>query len=96
MKKAVESGKGSSTTSHASVNGMRRELMRLPNSHQTDSSNQYAARDNDDFIQSESDRQTLLIKYFPSSLLLIELDFACLLFNYGITLFFLIDFCISL
>ncbi|KAG5001988.1 hypothetical protein AAZX31_08G305400 [Glycine max] len=62
MKKAMESGKGSSTTSHASVNGMRRELMRLPNSHQTDSSNQYAARDNDDFIQSESDRQTLLIK----------------------------------
>lgn len=67
MKKAMESGKGSSTTSHASVNGMRRELMRLPNSHQTDSSNQYAARDNDDFILSESDRQTLLIKYFPSS-----------------------------
>ncbi|XP_020230580.1 syntaxin-61 [Cajanus cajan] len=62
MKKEVEAGKGSSTTSHASVNGMRRELLRLPNSHQTDTSNQYAARDNDDFIQSESDRQMLLIK----------------------------------
>ncbi|KAK7305119.1 hypothetical protein VNO77_43019 [Canavalia gladiata] len=62
IKKAVESGKVSSTTSHASVNGMRRELMRLPNSHQPDTSNQYAAQDNDDFIQSESDRQMLLIK----------------------------------
>ncbi|TKY46891.1 Syntaxin-61 protein [Spatholobus suberectus] len=62
MKKVVEAGKGSSTTSHASVNGMRRELLKLPNSHQTDTSNQYAAQDNDDFIQSESDRQMLLIK----------------------------------
>ncbi|KAK7387091.1 hypothetical protein VNO78_27593 [Psophocarpus tetragonolobus] len=62
MKKTVEAGKGSSNTSHASVNGMRQELMRLPNSHQTDTSNLYAARDSDDFIQSESDRQMLLIK----------------------------------
>jgi len=64
MKKALEAGKGSSTTSHGSVNGMRQELMRLPSSHQNDPYNQYAARDNDDFIQSESDRQMLLIKYF--------------------------------
>lgn len=62
MKKAAEAGKGSSTINHASANGMRRELMRLPNSHQTDTPNQYAARDNDDFIQSESDRQVLLIR----------------------------------
>ncbi|XP_027342400.1 syntaxin-61-like isoform X2 [Abrus precatorius] len=62
MKKAAEAGKGSSTINHASVNGMRRELMKLPNSHQTNASNQYASQDNDDFIQSESDRQTLLIK----------------------------------
>ncbi|XP_047182532.1 syntaxin-61-like isoform X1 [Vigna umbellata] len=62
MKKALEAGKGSSTTSHSSVNGMRQELMRLPSSHKNDTYNQYAARDNDDFIQSESDRQMLLIK----------------------------------
>ncbi|XP_061339530.1 syntaxin-61-like isoform X2 [Gastrolobium bilobum] len=62
VKKAVEAGKGSSSTSHASANGMHRELMRLPNSHQNDTSRQYAAHDNDDFIQSESDRQMLLIK----------------------------------
>jgi len=61
MKKALEAGKGSSTTSHSS---MRQELMRLPSSRQNDTYNQYAARDNDDFIQSESDRQMLLIKYF--------------------------------
>ncbi|KAE9598462.1 hypothetical protein Lalb_Chr15g0081251 [Lupinus albus] len=62
VKKAVEAGKGSSTASHASVNAMHQELMRLPNSRQTDTYNQYAAQDNDDFIQSESDRQMLLIK----------------------------------
>jgi hypothetical protein len=58
----VEAGKGST---HASINGMHRELMRLPDSHQsTSKSNQYSAGDNDDFIESESDRQMLLIKYF--------------------------------
>ncbi|XP_014523811.1 syntaxin-61 isoform X1 [Vigna radiata var. radiata] len=62
MKKSLEAGKGSSTTSHSSVNGMRQELMRLPSSHKNDTYNQYAARDNDDFIESESDRQMLLIK----------------------------------
>ncbi|KAL8131210.1 syntaxin-61-like isoform X1 [Apium graveolens] len=41
---------------------MRRELMRLPDSNQSDRSNQYIARNNDDFISSESDRQLLLIK----------------------------------
>ncbi|GKV36783.1 hypothetical protein SLEP1_g44876 [Rubroshorea leprosula] len=41
---------------------MHRELMRLPNSHQPDKSNDYYDRDNDDFIASESDRQMLLIK----------------------------------
>ncbi|KAJ1441357.1 Target SNARE coiled-coil-like proteiny domain [Sesbania bispinosa] len=62
VKKAVEAGKGTSTTSHSSANGMHRELMRLPDSHQIDTSKHYAAQDNDDFIQSESDRQMLLIK----------------------------------
>ncbi|PQQ18766.1 syntaxin-61 [Prunus yedoensis var. nudiflora] len=59
VKKAVEAGKDSTGTS---VNGMRRELMRLANSQETDRSNQYAAQHNDDFITSESDRQLLLIK----------------------------------
>ncbi|XP_061342257.1 syntaxin-61-like isoform X2 [Gastrolobium bilobum] len=62
VKKAVEAGKGSNTANHASVNGMHRELMRLPDSHQTNTSNHYGAHDNDDFIESESDRQMLLIK----------------------------------
>ncbi|GMY15943.1 syntaxin-61 [Fagus crenata] len=61
VKKAVDAGKESNGTGITSVNGMRRELMRVPNSHQTDSSNQYTAQD-DDFIASESDRQMLLIK----------------------------------
>jgi syntaxin 6 len=59
VKKTVDAGKSSSTTS---INGMRRELMRLPDSYQPYTSNQSAANDNDDFIQSESDRQMLLIK----------------------------------
>uniref|UniRef100_A0A2N9EYR0 t-SNARE coiled-coil homology domain-containing protein n=1 Tax=Fagus sylvatica TaxID=28930 RepID=A0A2N9EYR0_FAGSY len=61
VKKAVDAGKELNGTGITSVNGMRRELMRVPNSHQTDSSNQYTAQD-DDFIASESDRQMLLIK----------------------------------
>jgi syntaxin 6 len=71
----VEAGKGST---HASINGMHRELMRLPDSHQsTSKSNQYSAGDNDDFIESESDRQMLLIKYlfFSSSLLHVALNY---------------------
>ncbi|KAL5138080.1 Syntaxin-61 [Glycine soja] len=38
-----------------SLNGMHKELMRIPSSHQT-TSNQYAAQDNYDFIESKSDR----------------------------------------
>ncbi|KAL5125840.1 Syntaxin-61 [Glycine soja] len=57
-KRTVEAGKGSN---NASLSGMHRKLMKLPSSHQT-TSNQYAAQDNDDFIESESDRQMLLIK----------------------------------
>lgn len=62
MKKPVMSD-GLNTSS---VDGMRRELMRVQNSYQTDRSNQYIAEDNDDFISSESDRQLLLIKYTHS------------------------------
>lgn len=61
MKKSVITGKGSNDTSTSGINGMRRELMRLPNSHQSDISNQYA-QDNDDFISSESDQQLLLMR----------------------------------
>ena len=37
--------------------------MRLPNTRQQDNANHYIAKDNDDFISSESDRQMLLIRY---------------------------------
>ncbi|XP_027938869.1 syntaxin-61-like isoform X2 [Vigna unguiculata] len=60
-KKAVEAGTRSNITNNASLNGMRRELMRLTNSHQS-GSDPYSTQDNDDFIESESDRQMLLIK----------------------------------
>ncbi|XP_059431001.1 syntaxin-61-like [Corylus avellana] len=62
VKRAVEAGKELNGTGTASMSGMRRELMRMPGSHQTDRSNHYAAQDNDDLISSESDRQLLLIK----------------------------------
>ncbi|OVA03510.1 Target SNARE coiled-coil domain [Macleaya cordata] len=63
VKKAVEAGKEHSNKVSTSVNGMRQELMRLPNDpYQAGRSNPYAAQDNDEFISSESDRQMLLIK----------------------------------
>ncbi|KAK8704959.1 hypothetical protein V6N13_048570 [Hibiscus sabdariffa] len=58
VKKAVGAGKGNDNSASA----IRRELMRLPNSQQPDIPHQYIAKDNDDFIASESDRQMLLIK----------------------------------
>ncbi|KAK8487525.1 hypothetical protein V6N11_076654 [Hibiscus sabdariffa] len=58
VKKAVGAGKENDNSASA----IRRELMRLPNSQQPDVSNHYSAKDNDDFIASESDRQMLLIK----------------------------------
>ncbi|XP_050210153.1 syntaxin-61 [Mercurialis annua] len=61
VKKAVISEKEVNSNGTTSVNGMRRELLRLQNSHQADKSNPYS-QDNDDFIHSESDRQMLLIK----------------------------------
>lgn len=63
MKKAVEAGKESNGTGTTGLSGMRRELMRMPDSHKADGSKHYNAQDNDDFIASESDRQLLLIKY---------------------------------
>ncbi|GER33967.1 syntaxin 61 family protein [Striga asiatica] len=62
VKKSVVNGQELNGTSTSNFNGMHRELMRLPNSHQPNQSNQYRAQDNDDFISSESDRQLLLIR----------------------------------
>lgn len=59
VKKAVIVGKDNSLST---ANGMRRELLRLPDSNLPNRSDQYVSRDNDDFIASESDRQMLLIK----------------------------------
>ncbi|XP_075479280.1 syntaxin-61-like [Primulina tabacum] len=61
MKKSVVTGKELNGTSTSNVNGMRHELMRMPDSRQTDR-NQYIAHSNNDFISSESDRQLLLIR----------------------------------
>ncbi|KAL5802431.1 hypothetical protein ACOSQ4_030736 [Xanthoceras sorbifolium] len=62
VKKAVLAGKELNGAGTTSASGMRRELRRLPNSHEAETSNSYAAQDNDDFIQSESDKQLLLIR----------------------------------
>ncbi|KAJ8561341.1 hypothetical protein K7X08_027531 [Anisodus acutangulus] len=62
MKKAVVAGKQSNGTSTSNLSGMRRELLRLPDSDQKERTNGYTARNNDDFISSESDRQLLLMR----------------------------------
>ena len=62
MKKSVVAGKELNGMGTATVNGMRREMMRMSSPHQADRSNQYASQENDDFISSESDRQLLLIR----------------------------------
>ncbi|PPS16469.1 hypothetical protein GOBAR_AA04120 [Gossypium barbadense] len=53
-------GAGKENDNSASV--ICRELMRLPNSQQPDISDHYSAKNNDDFVASESDRQMLLLK----------------------------------
>uniref|UniRef100_A0A0D6R6D7 t-SNARE coiled-coil homology domain-containing protein n=1 Tax=Araucaria cunninghamii TaxID=56994 RepID=A0A0D6R6D7_ARACU len=66
LRKAVQTsmeklpGKNHSATLIA--NGMRRELLRLPNDHTGAKPNHVMDPENDDFIQSESDRQVLLMK----------------------------------
>ncbi|KAJ8555455.1 hypothetical protein K7X08_012951 [Anisodus acutangulus] len=62
MKKAVVAGKDSDGTSTSNLNGMRRELLRLPDSDQKEQSNAYSVRDNNDFMSSESDRQLFLMR----------------------------------
>lgn len=49
-------------TGSSSFSGMRQELMRLPSPYRTDNASSYVAKDNDDFISSEPDRQMLLIR----------------------------------
>ncbi|CAL1356831.1 unnamed protein product [Linum trigynum] len=61
VKRSVVAGREAIEGGATSLHGMRRELMRLQNSQHTAGSNQYID-DNDNFIQSESDRQLLLIK----------------------------------
>ncbi|GAB4845245.1 Syntaxin-61 [Ancistrocladus abbreviatus] len=63
IRKAVSAGQGLGFQDNVSVNGLHRELVRLPADHsrQMVGSNQYS-QDNDDFISSESDRQLLLIR----------------------------------
>ena len=60
MKTGVLAGKGSAGAGNASE--VRRELMRMPNSNEASRYDQYGGRDADGFVQSESDRQLLLIK----------------------------------
>lgn len=64
IKRTIEDSgaKGSSVT--PSLNGVRQELMRLPNDYvsMAGRSGYNKSQDDDDFISSESDRQLLLIK----------------------------------
>ncbi|XP_010538187.1 PREDICTED: syntaxin-61 [Tarenaya hassleriana] len=60
VKKSVLAGKSISGAAGASE--VRRELMRMPNSTETDRYDQYGSQNDNDFAQSESDRQLLLIK----------------------------------
>lgn len=57
VKKALDSARDQSKFSGA--DGKHLEMMNL---HQSSRSNNYEAEDNDDFISSESDQQSLLIK----------------------------------
>ncbi|CAH9063676.1 unnamed protein product [Cuscuta epithymum] len=59
VKKVVVVGQESTGLS---VMEMRRELMALPNSHQTDKRERSTNPNSDDFVSAESDRQLLLIK----------------------------------
>ncbi|XP_071707457.1 syntaxin-61 isoform X2 [Rutidosis leptorrhynchoides] len=61
LKKYV-TGKDSTRSSTSNFGGMRQELMRMPKTHQQDKTGSYIAKDNDDFISSESDTQMLLIR----------------------------------
>ncbi|XP_023769429.1 syntaxin-61 isoform X2 [Lactuca sativa] len=49
-------------SSSSTFSGMRQELMSLPSPRQQDRASHYIAKDHDDFISSESDRQMLLVR----------------------------------
>ncbi|CAA6670030.1 unnamed protein product [Spirodela intermedia] len=70
VKKALDVARDRSKLLVSSTDGKHREMMRLPNDiHLGGKSNSYEGEDNDDFISSESDRQSLLIKCcFPLSI----------------------------
>ncbi|XP_065009690.1 syntaxin-61-like isoform X1 [Musa acuminata AAA Group] len=63
-RRTVETGKVKQNLFSSGANGVRKELMKLPNDHasQAGRSNHYVNQDNDDFISSESDQQLLLVK----------------------------------
>ncbi|KAL7584338.1 syntaxin-61 isoform X1 [Lactuca sativa] len=50
-------------SSSSTFSGMRQELMSLPSPRQQDRASHYIAKDHDDFISSESDRQMLLVRW---------------------------------
>lgn len=63
LRKAVQTGMDkSSVQANISQNGMRRELLRLPNDHPVAKPNRAITSNNDEFLTSETDRQVLLIK----------------------------------
>ncbi|XP_078438189.1 syntaxin of plants 61 [Wolffia australiana] len=64
VKKALDAARDRNKSLISSADGKHLEMMRLPNdgTHSNSRSNHYDAEDNDDFISSESDRQSLLIK----------------------------------
>ncbi|XP_064984462.1 syntaxin-61-like isoform X3 [Musa acuminata AAA Group] len=64
IRKTVETGKEKQNSFSLGTNGVRKELLGLPNDHasQAGRSTNYINQDNDDFISSESDQQLLLIK----------------------------------
>lgn len=62
VKKEVVARMEMSGTTTSNASGMRGVLSRMPDSHDTDISNQYIAKENDDFVSSDSDTQFLLMK----------------------------------
>ncbi|KAI3751134.1 hypothetical protein L2E82_22180 [Cichorium intybus] len=61
IKKSV-TGTDVTRRSSSTFSGMRQELMSLQSSRHQDRASHFIAKDNDDFISSESDRQLLLIR----------------------------------
>jgi len=63
LRKSVQTGMDkSSVQANIGLNGMRRELLRLPDDHPGAKPNRVMTSNNDEFLTSESDRQVLLVK----------------------------------